>query len=546
MTDHTLSRRAVLHTGLSVAALSMTAPALTACGGGGSSQGDPVDPTRSRASAVPTYTPFEGGPTPDLPGNEAGAIDGFFSYPADSRAVWQGDPPGDGEPVTALAQLNSALPPALEQNPYWQELNRRIGSPMQVQLITAGEEFNAKIATMSAGGDFPDFMQINNTVPALAQFLEAKMLDLTPYLGGDAAAAYPALANIPTKYWEPAVFNGGLFGLPISRGVQSSLAFYARTDLLEEFGADAEVASFDDLRQRAVEVTDPRQNRWAFANIPLSRVRQMLAIPGGWHLVDGAMVNSCEDERQQQALEAVRVLQADELLVPDVASAPPPQQQQWFGSGRGVFYQGTYSAWTALVLDYGIPAEALTALPMFGFDGGRGTGWIGTLNNNLTVIPKSAEGRIDTLLKVADYLASPFGSAENLFLSRGIEGRHYELSGTEPERLAEHATELGLGIGYLASAPPALYNPNVPGYVEACHQSQSEYVEDATADLALTLYSATSSRRGAQLSSALVNLELDIIFGRQPVSAWADGVARWRADGGDTIREELQQALEAS
>jgi putative aldouronate transport system substrate-binding protein len=43
----------------------------------------------------------------------------------------------------------------------------------------------------------------------------------------------------------------------------------------------------------------------------------------------------------------------------------------------------------------------------------------------------------------------------------------------------------------------------------------------------------------------LDDLQSDILQGRAPVTAWADGVATWKKDGGDAIRDELQQALDA-
>lgn len=40
------------------------------------------------------------------------------------------------------------------------------------------------------------------------------------------------------------------------------------------------------------------------------------------------------------------------------------------------------------------------------------------------------------------------------------------------------------------------------------------------------------------------NLQNDILQGREPVSAWDDGVATWKSGGGDTIRDEFQAAME--
>ncbi len=539
-----LSRRTLLQHGISAAAVATAGTALAGCTTTSRTPEQVNDPVR-QAAALPGYRPFADRAEPDLPGSPDGALDGYLHYPAEVRPITDG-PPGDGQPITGLAQLNAALPPAIGQNPYWQELNRRLGSELKMQLVSAGDDFNSKIATMAAGNAFPDLMQINNSIPSLSGFLNAKMIDLTPHLAGDKINAYPALANIPTKYWEPAVFNGKLLALPISRGIISSMVLYYRSDLLQAAETDPKINNFEDLYQCAKAATDPKANRWGFGSIPLPWIRQMLAIPNGWQQGDGGLTHQLEDERQPEALEAVRRLQADGLLNPDLGGAPPAQQQQWFGAGRSAFYLGTFSAWPSLVQNFGAPAEAVAVQPMVGFAGGTPVTWLGSPNNNLTVIPQSAAARIETILKIADYLASPFGSAENLFLSRGIRDRHYRLDGTDPIALTEHAGEIGLGVGYLAAPPPVLFGPGVAGYVEKAHAAQVDFAAHASADLAQRYYSEAGSRRGPQLASMIESLESDIIYGRKPVSAWAEGIDRWRADGGDDIRKELQAAIAAA
>lgn len=538
-----LSRRALLKVGISAAATTSLPVALSACGG------EPTAPTNNPAAkqaALPTYQAFPNAATPDFPGTPDGAMNGFLHYPANPKPAYAGSVPGDGKPIKAFAQLNAALPLPLDRNPYWQDLNKRVGSPIEMQLVPSGNDFNAKLATMSAGDDFPDMMQINNSIPALAQFLAAKMADLTPYLSGDNAKKYPALANIPAKFWEPCIFGGKLLALPNPRGMFSSLVMYYRSNVLADAGVDADISNFSDFFDRAKAVTNPTAHRWALASNPLRYIRQMLSIPSGWHKSGDKLMFTIEDERQSQALEATRKLQEAGVINPDMAGAASSLQQRWFGSGQAAFVYGTYSAWPPLALDFGAPADVLGALPMVGYDGGQGAGWIGGLNNNMSVIPKSAGDRVETLLKVADYLASPFGSAEYLFLRSGIEGRHYRLDGTDPARIADHPNEVGIGTTYLTAPPPVLYNPNVPGYSENAHKSQVEFAKNATSDLSEKYYSETASRNGSRLDRALTNLELDIILGRQPVSAWSAGVDKWRADGGDKIRAELQEAIEAA
>lgn len=538
----TYTRRRALGLGLASAAAAAGLPALAACGPTGTpGNGAPIG-RGTVADALPAYTPFPNKPKPDFAGSPNGALDAYLNYPADPKPVTDGIP-GDGKPVTGLAQLNAAPPTPQGQNSFWQEVNKRIGSPLEIQLVNAGDDFNSKIATLSAGDDFPDMMQVNGSIPSLGRFLTAKMLDLTPYLAGDKANAYPALANIPSMFWEPCVFGGTLRALPISRGILSSLVTYYRTDVLAAAGVTAPLKNWEEMVAAAKEITSSRDSRFGFGAFPLSLVRQMLGIGNGWQEVDGKLVHQLEDERQTEALEAVRKVQADGLMHPELASAPPAQQQGWFGAGLSGFYAGTFSAWASLVQNFGAPADALQVHPVVGFaDGTTPTTWMGNANNNITVIPATAKDRAETLLKVANFLASPFGTAESLFLSRGIEGKHFTFEGPNPKLNKDASNELALGFGYLASPPQVLYNADVPGYAEREHAAQEVFAQTASVDLGQKHYSETSSRKGPALAKAQTAVELDIIHGRQPVSAWTDFVAKWRSDGGDTIREELAAA----
>ena len=49
--------------------------------------------------------------------------------------------------------------------------------------------------------------------PGLAQFLDAKMQDLTPFLSGDAIKDYPNLAAHPTGVWRTTVYSNKIYGV---------------------------------------------------------------------------------------------------------------------------------------------------------------------------------------------------------------------------------------------------------------------------------------------------------------------------------------------
>ena len=48
------------------------------------------------------------------------------------------EPPGDGKPIKVMTYTNTPIPPKLEQNPFWQEFNKRVGSPAAGQPDAVG------------------------------------------------------------------------------------------------------------------------------------------------------------------------------------------------------------------------------------------------------------------------------------------------------------------------------------------------------------------------------------------------------------------------
>ncbi len=78
--------------------------------------------------ALPTYKRFDG-PKPDLPRSHPLMPDCFYRFPEHPAKVTDGVP-GDGSDVSGSMPTSNPIPPTADRNPYWQELNRRLGSPL--------------------------------------------------------------------------------------------------------------------------------------------------------------------------------------------------------------------------------------------------------------------------------------------------------------------------------------------------------------------------------------------------------------------------------
>jgi putative aldouronate transport system substrate-binding protein len=532
-----MSRRTALR---SVFGAGLAAAVLSACGSGESSGG----PAGAAKVELPKYVPYAG-VTPEFPALPNGTVAGFTTYPASPKALTTGVP-GDGKPITAIAQLNGPLPPTLEGNAFWQEVNKRIGSPMQIQLVNAGPDFIAKIATIQASDQLPDLMQLNTSVPSLAEFLQAKMLDLGPYLSGERIREYPFLANIPADFWKGCVHNGRLMGVPIPRGAASSRVMFYRSDFLDKLGIKVEVTSYQAFSDLLSEVNDAKANRWALGANPLEYIRQMYSIPNNFERAgNGSFTSTYEHASQKDALEAARKLQAAGVINPDMGAAAQPQRAQWFLSGTGIFNWSTYTGWPPAQDIAATPGISIEILQVPGFDGGRGRGWTGSLNNNMVSIPVSAKDRVTTLLKVINWLAAPFGSAEYLFTHFGVEGIHYTLEGGTPKPDPDKSKEVPIGLGYLGAGPFVLFGTQ-PDFVKTVHTHMSTFMDNVSQDPTNIYYSPTYGSKNAQLKTTMEAVELDIIYGRKPVSAWDAAVKDYLDKGGSAIKTELAKAAQSA
>ncbi|WP_114560434.1 extracellular solute-binding protein [Desertihabitans aurantiacus] len=534
-----ISRRRLLQTGLGAAAVSAVGvPTLSACsnegrgGGGSQAQNDAVQ--------LPDHIPYQGVPV-DLEG-PVGGNDGMLAYPADPVAATDG-PPGDGQPVSALTMSNSPAPPSMDRNAFWQELNRRLGFELSVSLVPSAD-YQDRFQTAVAGGQLPDvFSVFPNETPSLPALLQAEAVDLTPFLSGSAIQAYPFLANVPTDSWRHTVYGGKIFGVPIPRGAALSSTLYGRDDLLAERGLAGAPDSWQAFYDLCAGASAGQANAWALGSVPLSTLRQMFGVPNTWADEGGRLVHAYEAERQQEALEAGRRLVADGLVHPDAFGVDQNQRKTWVVNGSTVFLEGTYSAWLSFYLlaapdDIGLASY----VPPRADGGGAAPIWLGNPTHNITSISVRSEDRVEALLDVLNYFASPFGTEEYLFKTYGLEGVHHDLEGTDPVLNDKGRSETALSLVYLGEPPFTLYQAGRPDVTQDQFDAMADTVPTGLANEALGLYSETQSRRGTQLSTAMADLENEILQGRQPVSAWADGVARWKADGGDAIRDELQRA----
>ena len=535
-----LSRRAILGAG---AALGI-AGALTGCsneGRGGTSAAAGND-AAAKSKVRPTYIRYQG-VKPDMAGAKYDIPDAYDTYPSDPvQAV--SDAPGDGKPIKVMTFTNTPVPPKLSRNEFWQEFNKRVGSPVEVNL-TPSVDYNQKFATAVAGDKLGDIFHVGS-VPQTPQMLEAKAVDLTEHLSGDKIKKYPFLANLPETAWNSAIFNGKIFGIPIPRGSIQTQAMYVRKDILESLGLPLELHDADEFLELCKAVTNKAKNRFAFADVPTQYVRNMWSIPNGWSEQDGTLVSNNEDPTQEDALALLAKMWKLGYIHPDAFTGQNQDMKTRFGNGTSPLVFDTFSGWPTYLQTMEKKAEIAIMGPPAHDGKGTGKSWIGPPTTGITAISKSAEDRVEMLLNYLNYMATPFGTSEYLFRKYGIEGVDYKVKDGNPVLTDKGFSEVQLGLQYQADGPWTIFLPERDGSAETCFDAMKEICPQALTDPVAGMYSETSSRKGGQIGGDLNDVANSIIQGRKPVSAWKPAVQKWKKAGGDKIAEELYDALQAS
>lgn len=532
-THRAFTRRRLIGSGIALGALGLAGCSNEGRGGGSMPEAGDV------ATALPNYIRYEG-VQGDLLGEEFNIADGFLRYPENPiKAV--AEPPGDGQPIRAMTQANTPIPPRLEVNRFWQQFNETVGSPVEISL-TASVDYQDRFATVVAGNRLPDLFHVAN-IPQRAQMLASTSIDLSDVLGGDKIAAYPHLANIPTASWRAGIFNGRLYGIPVPRGAVSTSVMYSRADLLDELGLGGVPTSLEEFVQLCRDVTASAANRWALGTAPTLFMRQMFGVTNGWSLEGDTLVSANEHPAQEEALNATAQLWKEKLIHPEAFTGQNQDSKIRFANDSSPLVVDTFSGWQtyAQLMPSG---QEIRILPVPMHDGsGPGQAHMGGPTHNITAINKSAEPRLETMLKYLDFLATPFGTQEYLFRKYGTEGQHYEMREGNPVLNDTGKSETALELRYQADCPFPIYIPEMDGGTQAQFDAQKAIIPTAMDNPVAGLYSDTEASKSAQLQKALDQAVEDIIQGRRTASAWTEEVAKWKAGGGDQIRDELHQAL---
>jgi putative aldouronate transport system substrate-binding protein len=500
---------------------------------------------------LPEYKPVTG-VTPDVPGTPPVA-NGFAKYPATLVDAITETPGKSGQKATAMVPWWGPTPPGLGNNQYYDAVNAELGIPIDFS-VQDGAKYGEKLSAILGARDVPDMLCVPSweygKIPKFSDAVAALFEDLTPYLAGSKASAYPMLASFGDNNYRYAIWNGKLASLPWPNdSTPFPWALFYRKDLTDAAGI-AVPNSADSLYDAIKKSTDPSKGVYGCNGI-FDIVQMFFKAPGskaGWRKkADGKLEFKYETAEYKAALDFAARLFKENLVHPDIVASKGADSKTLFAGGKILFMQDGPGAWQGMQKDQSkvTPTFNMQPVPLFSASGGDPLQWGSTDPIFYTFIKKGlGKERVEELLRVLNYLAAPFGTKEWELRQYGKEGVHFT-RGTDgsPAGNALAQKEIAFQYGFIVGRSPAIVgDPATPNYVSdliTWANASVKYLEtDPWAGLKLD-YPANYSKVQQPTEDKIQ----DILRGRRPVSDLDAIVKEWRSGGGDEGRDFLAKAL---
>jgi putative aldouronate transport system substrate-binding protein len=492
------------------------------------------------------------GITPDLPGNADGLEPGYTRFPKTYFKAVQETPGRGGTTSSIVFASGSGAPNPVENNAAWQAVNKALNTDLKINQ-PAQADYAARWGAITAGNDLPDlmFITIAPVLPNVPVFLRQSCADLTPYLSGDAVKNYPNLANIPSIPWKVAVQNNAIYGVPLPR-TRSGWPMFVNQTRLDEIGLPPP-RNTDDFTRLCKELTNASAGRWAMGvtddntSGPYNMLffQGVFRAPNNWRIESGGKwVKDIETEEYKAAVAYNRSLVEAGYVSPDVKPNLALNTDLMGGTKiamRGNSWNG-YTLWVNTA-----PQIKWRILRPFGHDGGQGANMLGPGNFGFTAIKKGTPERVQEMLRIINFFASPFGSEEYMLYRYGVKDIDYKLDANDvPVATDQGKVDMTITWQYIGAAPPVLISAVQPDFARWAHDEERALLAVGVADPTIGLFSETEQKSGVRLNQLIFDRVLGIVAGREPLSDLDQLVKDWRAQGGDQLRAEYQKAAQSA
>ena len=188
-------------------------------------------------------------------------------------------------------------------------------------------------------------------------------------------------------------------------------------------------------------------------------------------------------------------------------------------------------------------------LPPFpAHDGAKAVHYLGAGFLVTLALKKAAPERLKELLRIADWLAAPFGSAEDFLLTYGLPNIDHTIDADgHPVANARTSPDVdAVGWKYINQRPQVASFPGWTDYAKIATDFEHAAIPFGLADPSVGLVSNTSSSKGVPLTQAFLDGMADILLGRRQLAEYDQLVKDWQTNGGNQIRTELKAAAAAA
>jgi len=419
-------------------------------------------------------------------------------------------------------------------------------------------EYEAKFATLLAGGDLPDVVQLMNLAACSKACRQGAFADLSDVLAGDNILEYKNLSNVRPDQWQASAIDGRIYGVPIDiPAVQTQ--YRLRKDWAEKLGFPADPKTAEELAEVLVAITKgrPEPGRkvfggggYSFTSTIGSVANAMFRVPNNWRLEGEKLIHAYETPEYEQAVKwAADLFQAGGLHPDTLAiGANSAKDLELITTGQvGLCSISAQNWYFPNVYSEAVKASGGGLAPFVppGHDGQvdpqfvRSSGSYGI--NAISAKVAEDKDRLAEILRVFNWRRAPFGSEEWYYLKYGAPGDYYHERepGKDPEPIEGQTIDtdrgaLGYGLG-----PQAWIFPNVA----ECIKINEQMVALAEPDPTQGLTSETNERRAPQLKLLQEDYVNRIVVGERPLTDLKEFLEQWRSQGGDQIRSELEVGL---
>ncbi|BCJ62053.1 extracellular solute-binding protein [Micromonospora endophytica] len=503
------------------------------------------------ADILPAHKDLAQSIAPDIVGTRP-VPDGYTKYPSNLVDLITEKPGSSGKEISAMTPQWGPAPPGLGQSAYLEAVNAELGVPVNF-TIQDGNTYADKLNAMFGGRDVPELLCVPgwevDKIPRFAEAIGVLFEDLTDYLKGDAANAYPMLAAFPTGAWRHSIWNGRLAAVPNPTDGPFPWVMFTRKDLLDARGLTVPT-SLDELLAIAKEITDPAKKVWAFDDV-FAMIQMYHKVPGskgGWRLrSDGTPEFKYETPEFRQALEVMAKIYQDGLVHPDIIASRGADSAQLFAkNGAIAFTRAGTGMWQPAQAEYQKvnPKLNIQPIPIFSASGGDPLVWGDDEPISFTFVKKGVgKERVEELLRVINWCSAPLGSQEAQLRDYGVEGKHHTPTPNGPRKTDLAFKEIVNQYFFISGRNPTIGPfPDTPNYVQDLLTYSNEMVKYLEKDP----WNGVKLEMPAAYKANQVPTEdkfNDVLRGRRPISDVETIVQEWKSSGGEEARRLLAESL---